>query len=267
MTLILPSVFIESMIWGQCDPLYALFMFIGFYFIYIDKWGWGFFFYGLSLSFKLEPIVFLPFVIMLYVLEHKHSIFNLGWALLGFYLPNIGGLLHGRTFMAPFQALLGQTSEHQVLSMHAVNFPQLFTVSETDGTNASIEYKMVSTFLIVVTICVLGIVLLFLSKKKYDVKANFVQLLTWCIWTCDFFLPAMHERYDFMIGILLIVLTCLNVRYLPLFLGVAIIDMIIYINSFFNIISSFQPYAWLMLILYGTMTFIIVKQPKMFKTK
>ena len=169
--------------------------------------------------------------------------------------------------MAPFQALLGQTSEHQVLSMHAVNFPQLFTVSETDGTNASIEYKMVSTFLIVVTICVLGIVLLFLSKKKYDVKANFVQLLTWCIWTCDFFLPAMHERYDFMIGILLIVLTCLNVRYLPLFLGVAIIDMIIYINSFFNIISSFQPYAWLMLILYGTMTFIIVKQPKMSKTK
>lgn len=258
-TLILPSVFIESMIWGQCDPLYALFMFISFYLIYIDKWGWGFFVYGISLSFKLEPIFFLPFIIMLYVLEHKHSILNLGWTLLGFYLPNIVGLLHGRPFMSPFKALVGQTQEYKFLSMHAINFPQLFM---TNGNGEEIEYGMVSTLLIVMTICILAFVLLFLLKEKYDIRSNFVQLLTWCIWTCYFFLPAMHERYDFMVGLLLMVLTCLNIRYLPLFVGVITLNMIIYTNSFFNTISNFQPYAWLMFILYVFMTYIVIKHPE-----
>lgn len=264
MTLILPSAFIESMVWGQCDPLYAFFMFISFYFIYIDKWGWGFFFYGLSLSFKLEPIFFLPFIIMLYILEHKHSIFNLCWTLLGFYLPNVGGLLHGRPFMSPFQDLMGQTQEYKSISLHAINFPQLFTV-DAYGSNAAIEYGMMGTLLIVMTICIFAFVLLYLSKINFDVKKNFVQLLTWCIWTCDFFLPAMHERYDFMVGVLLVVLVCLNIRYLPLFLGVATLDTIIYINSFFNFISNFQPYAWVMLVLYGIMTYIVLKCPEEFK--
>ena len=164
-TLILPSVFIESMIWGQCDPLYAIFMFIGFYFIYIDKWGYGFFFYGLSLSFKLEPIFFLPFIIMLYILEHKHSIFNLGWTLLGFYLPNIGGLLYGKTFMAPFKALFAQTGEYSILSSYAVNFPQLFTVTDDATANSRIAYLMMSKFLIVLTVVVFAVVLITLVQK------------------------------------------------------------------------------------------------------
>lgn len=271
-TLILPSVFIESMIWGQCDPLYALFMFISFYFIYNDKWGWGLFFYGVSLSFKLEPIMFLPFIIMIYVLEHKHSIFNFGWTLLGFYIPNIGGLLHGQSFFAPFNALLGQTSEQPVLSLNAINLPQLFAMcngkGKTGPNDASLAYNMMSSFLILMTIFIFAIVLIYLVKNNYDFRKNFVQLLTWCIWTCEIFLPSMHERYDFMVGILLLVLTCLNVRYLPMLALVGIMDTVLYLNYFFyfNYMgNNLQLFSWIMLILYGIMTYIVIKQPSKFE--
>lgn len=267
MTLILPSVFIESMIWGQCDPLYALFMFISFYFIYDDKWWMGLFFYGVSLSFKLEPIMFLPFIIMAYILENKHSIFDLLWTIVGFYLPNVGGVIHGQSILSPFKALIGQSGENQILSFNAVNFPQLFTISRCKGNEASLTYSMMGSFLIVLTICILAFVLMFLVKDDYDIRKNFVQLLTWCIWTCDFFLPAMHERYDFMVGILLLVLTCLNIRYLPMLAVIATMDTVVYVNYFFNfsyIGFNFQIFSWIMLILYSVMTYIVVKQPQKF---
>ncbi|WP_286006847.1 hypothetical protein [Ligilactobacillus aviarius] len=262
-TLVLPSAFIESMIWGQCDPLYALFMVVCFYFFYKDKWGWGCFFYGLSLCFKLEPIIFLPFIVMDYVLEHKHSILNLGWTLLGFYIPNLGGILHGQSILSPIKTMLVQTQEQPKLSLAAINFPQLFTASNNDF--AGEQYQMLSKFLIVITIFILAIALIWFNNKNFNVKNHFIQLVLWCIWTCEFFLPSMHERYDFMIGILLIVLTCLNMNYLPLLIGVATIDIIIYTNSFFGFITNFQPYAWMMMLLYCFMTYIIIKDPNKFK--
>lgn len=260
--LLMPSVFIDSMVWGQCDCFYSLFLLLALYLMYNDKWGWGCFFYGVSFAFKLEPIMLLPFIIMFYLMDdHKNSIFNLLWAFVGFYLPNIGGVLHGQPFIEPFKTLLAQTGLYPILSSYAVNFPQLFTVTDAQTPNSAIAYTMMSQFLIVLTIAIFAIVLVFLSRKKYNVRENFIILVTWCVWTCDFFLPAMHERYDFMVGILLLVLTCLNVRYLPMLVIVEAIDATIYMNSFFNFHPSFTFMSWLMMILYGFMTYIVLYSP------
>ena len=118
------------------------------------------------------------------------------------------------------------------------------------------------------TIFIFAIVLIYLVKNNYDFRKNFVQLLTWCIWTCEIFLPSMHERYDFMVGILLLVLTCLNVRYLPMLALVGIMDTVLYLNYFFyfNYMgNNLQLFSWIMLILYGIMTYIVIKQPSKFE--
>ena len=78
----------------------------------------------------------------------------------------------------------------------------------------------------------------------------------------------MHERYDFMVGILLLVLTCLNVRYLPMLVLVGIMDTVLYLNYFFyfNYMgNNLQLFSWIMLILYGIMTYIVIKQPSKFE--
>ena len=71
----------------------------------------------------------------------------------------------------------------------------------------------------------------------------------------------MHGRYDFMIGILLLVLACLNTRYFPMLIVVGAINATVYMNSFFNFHPNFTFMSWLMMILYGFMTYIVLYSP------
>lgn len=49
--------------------------------------------------------------------------------------------------------------------------------------------------------------------KRLEQPLAFLQMAAWTAWTCILFLPAMHERYSYMVDILLILLIFVNSRY------------------------------------------------------
>lgn len=99
-----------------------------------------------------------------------------------------------------------QTGEYPVMSMNSASFWLMFFPN---------WYSM-CVCAIVVTVLVLGIFLyLFLGKGerlKEDFE-SFLVLSIWSAWTCVLFLPGMHERYTYLVDVLLVVLTLYHTKY------------------------------------------------------
>ena len=51
------------------------------------------------------------------------------------------------------------------------------------------------------------------DTQRLEQPLAFLQMAAWTAWTCILFLPAMHERYSYMVDILLILLIFVNSRY------------------------------------------------------
>ncbi|MBR2397643.1 MAG: glycosyltransferase family 39 protein, partial [Clostridia bacterium] len=69
-TLFMPTVFLNSAVWGQCDSIFTCFAVMSLYFIVKGKGGVGMAFFALSFSFKLQAIFFLP-AIVIYCIKGK----------------------------------------------------------------------------------------------------------------------------------------------------------------------------------------------------
>lgn len=250
-TLILPTVFLNSMVWLQCDALYTLFIVGALWCFYSDHWAWGMFIYGISLAWKLQAIMLLPFIIMMYLLQRKHSIANFLLILVGFYLPNIGGLFYGRAWNAPFLIYMNQSNDYHDLAINSINLDQLLRSSN------KLNYQIMQPLMILITILIFAIVVIYLLNYRFDLMHNFVPLAAWVVWTCYLFLPAMHERYDFVVEILLLIASFISIKYLPIFMTVMIIDSIVYCNYLFNTGENTAVLSVIMLITYGIDTCLL----------
>ena len=114
------------------------------------------------------------------------------------YIMCIPGLVFGRNFTAPFEIYGSQTDTYHNMQM---NFMNIWAII---GGN---RYDILKDFASMLTIFALGIGLVWLMSKKIDLdkKDLFLTILIWTIWTCVMFLPSMHDRYGYMLDILLVI--------------------------------------------------------------
>lgn len=52
------------------------------------------------------------------------------------------------------------------------------------------------------------------GKKKLDNREDFFGFACWIHWTCTLYLPNMHERYNYLLDIMWIMLVAVNKKYL-----------------------------------------------------
>ncbi len=78
------------------------------------------------------------------------------------------------------------------------------------------HYDAFHTFAILLTlvICGLGLYTILSGYKSIDRGENYLNTACWFVWTCVLFLPAMHERYTYLLDILLVLLCFLNKKYI-----------------------------------------------------
>ena len=74
--LFLPTVIMNSSLWGQCDSIYTTFIFIALYFLCREKYKTSFFFFGIGFAFKLQTVFIIPFLLYYYVRQKKYSILH-----------------------------------------------------------------------------------------------------------------------------------------------------------------------------------------------
>ncbi len=202
--LLLPVTYLNSSAWAQCDSIYASFVIIALYFLYDKKYILSFFMMGVALAFKLQMIFILPFLIFYYFLEKKYSFLHMGLIIVGWYVLSLPGILMRGNWLEPFKIYFAQTDTHKAMWL---NFPSFWMLI---GDN----YDMLKKVAILVTILILGLALAYsiYRNRKVDLPEDFLQISIWTTWTCVLFLPAMHERYSYLVDILLLLLVFINRR-------------------------------------------------------
>ena len=203
--LFLPTVIFNSSIWAQCDSIYTSFIVFSLYFLLNKKYKISFAFLGISFSFKFQAIFILPFFLYYYFSEKKYSILNFLITILFFYIPCIPGFLFGRSLMDPIKIYLNQSNLYPYMWM---NFPSFWVLV---GNN----YDLMSRLAIILTIFILGCGLFYILSQNIELSKPqpFLETAIWTVWTCLIFLPAMHERYGYLLEILLLILVFVNKKY------------------------------------------------------
>ena len=205
LVLLCPVVVANSSLWAQCDAIYVFFLLESLYYLYKGNQIRAFLIFGVSVAFKLQAVFIVPFFIFYYVKDKKCSIFSMaGMSLIGFSVMQIPGWIMHRSFLEPLQVYQEQADTYKSMWM---NFPSFWVLLGND-------YEHLKSVAVLLTIGILGVGLLAFMESSVCIgdAGNFMQALIWSVWTCLLFLPAMHERYSYLLMILLILHACLDLR-------------------------------------------------------
>ena len=224
--LLFPTVVLNSAFWGQCDSIYSFFLIMTLLFLFKEKYYLAFVFLGIAFAFKLQAIFIIPFLIFYYLYKKKFSIFMTLISVVVFWFSGIIAYINGRNLLAPFTIYFSQTGTYEKMYLNVTSFWILL------GNN----YEFMKGFAILFTIVILGIGLYLILSKKVEVRTpyQFVTIAAWGIWVCVFFLPAMHERYTYLLDILLIIAAFLDKKYVKYAVVSCSLSLLTYGNYLFD---------------------------------
>jgi Gpi18-like mannosyltransferase len=187
--LFLPTVFINSGLWGQCDSIYTSFLVFSLYNCLKNNPGKSWFFFGIALAFKLQAIFFLPFILLM-TLNKRWKLYTPLYALAIFLLLSCLPILEGRSISSTMSIYINQTQSsagQQVLSLNAPTFYQWLP--------NNLYFRQLRRCGIVLAASIGIAIVAFAFRKKPYTKKELLLLATVSVYTIPFFLPQMHERY------------------------------------------------------------------------
>ncbi len=194
--LLSPIVVLNSAFWGQCDAVYSAFVVMAMLCILKDKELLSFILLGCAFAFKLQFIFILPVFCLIYLRKKSFSILYFLLIPLTNVVLCLPAIMAGRPITDVVSIYVNQTSTYEHMTM---NYPNLYAVIGD-------YYEQLHTLAIIFTIILLGIGAFIIIYKKVEITCqNVIWLSIWSVWTCVMFLPAMHERYGFLMECLLIV--------------------------------------------------------------
>lgn len=167
-------------------------------------------FYGIALSFKMQAIFILPFILVYYIMNKKFSIKHFMGTLLSIVVLSIPGCLNGRNIFDTLKVYIGQVKENPDWIFY--NYPgisYLFT-----NADSPVEYvRVTKTLCLITALVVLGSIAAWVIYKKIEMsKYNFLYLAFLMTYAAVLFMPAMHERYGYVYEILAILLAIYDTK-------------------------------------------------------
>jgi Gpi18-like mannosyltransferase len=214
-TLFLPTAFINSALWGQCDAIYTFFSLLMLYLFLEGKFSGAWISFGLAISFKLQAIFLLPLLGFLYLKTRKFSVSNFLWIPLVYTLMYLPALALGKPLSEFFGAYADQVYQFRAMRLL---FPNLWQLLPNDYE----YYKKPALYLTAFALSLFFA--LFWQKKDLKINASsLVPLAMFTVMIATFFLPAMHERYMYTAEILAVAYLFMNPRRWPIALGAWII--------------------------------------------
>ena len=204
LTLALPTVFINSAIWGQCDSLYVSLALLGLWLCLAGKPGWGMAAFALSFAFKLQAVFLLPILFPLLVggrVKWRHiPIFP------ATYLLAVSpAILAGRKFTDVL--LFYVSSASSVGSGLNYNSPSMYSLLyfyRLGDTDAAAKAGILAAALLCLLVCVL----FFIKRKQISDRSILFGALLLCC-GLPLLLPHMHDRYFFFCDVLTLCVSCL----------------------------------------------------------
>ncbi len=206
LALVLPTIFINSASWGQCDSVYVSLALLGLWLCLAGKPGWGMAAFGLSFAFKLQAVFLLPILFPL-LLAGKVKWFHLPVFPAVYVLAVSPAVLAGRKFTEVL--LYYVTTAATAGSGLNYNSPSMYSLLYFYRLPASADAAAARAGVIAAAALCLALCLLFLLKRRRitDRSILFASILLCC--GIPLLLPHMHERYFYFCDVLTLCLSCL----------------------------------------------------------
>lgn len=203
---LLPTVILNSSYWGQCDSMYACCCLATIYLLRRGSFAWAFVLLGLAFGCKLQAVFILPIIGVYYLLSKRFSLLWVLLSVVAMWLSGIVAFAYGRNLLSPIMIYIGQVGHYQEMYM---GFPSLWMLVGND-------YWALRWFAILLTVMVLvtGVWYCLNHKRVALYDERFYAVAAWFMWSMLLFLPSMHDRYAYLLDILLVIVACLDRRFL-----------------------------------------------------
>ena len=226
--LFVPTVVLNSAVWGQCDIIYTCFIIIALYLFSKKKVTWAFVSYGIALAFKLQAVFVLPVLFLLYFKEKKFSAINFLLIPLVNFIIYIPAWILGKPLSGIFQAYNMQVGEYLTLVMNYSNFYSLIPDNYAYFSQTGMILLFGFLFVFYITLFSDRVIL---RHQDYIVVTMITVML------CTYFLPAMHERYMFIVDLIAVILLFIY----PHRFYVPILIWLINANAYLPALYGFGP--------------------------
>lgn len=258
--LILPTVLLNSAVWAQCDSIYTSFIVLSLAFLFKKRNILSFLMLGLAFAFKFQAIFVLPFFLYVWMTKKNIYIWHFLIATFVFWLSGIPGYIFGRSLLSPFEIYLNQTHTYNYLFMNYYNFSGLFGLQ----INKVGAFHFFEKAFILATIIILMIGFMYLLSNYQLSDILYLGVTIWTVYTCVMFLPAIHERYAFVVDILIVVLAILNKKYILIAVPEILISFMSYGRVLFFDKSNIVALSLIALIVYVSFTIILLHDYKVY---
>ena len=182
----LPSIMLNSSLWGQADAIYTLFLLASLYYLLTDKPSLGILAFGIAFTFKAQAVFILPLLAILLFKRRIAWQYLLSVPLI-YILLCLPAILLGRQWMDVFTVYLSQASTYPELSRNAPNL-YIFMNSFPDELGIVVA--------LTITMAMIGCWIWFNVCAKSELTQNtilFMSLVSVAL--VPFLLPKMHDRY------------------------------------------------------------------------
>jgi Gpi18-like mannosyltransferase len=249
--LLLPTVVLNSAVWGQCDAFYTAALLLSIGLALRERWAFMMAAVGLALSLKLQAIFIAP-TLGAFVFRRNIRLWMLAIPIFAYYIMMVPSLIAGRTIKSISLVYYGQFETFKWLSAGAPNLWTLLQEFLFKAGLGPIGYG---------ENVVLGLIIAGLVSAAIVVTANYGTmtkhriLLVFLVSAISspYFLPKMHDRYFFVADVLSFI--CAVCFRSPLF---ALIALCVQAGSFMSCLGT--PFGYYSGAHYGSvfMTFGVV---------
>jgi Gpi18-like mannosyltransferase len=203
--LLLPTVWVDSAWWGQCDSIFAAFLLLTLLFILKQKPWLAIAMFTIAFTFKFQAIFLAPFILLMF-LARKIPWKTLIVVPIVFFIMMLPTFIARQPMLNSLTIYIRQTDSYQLLTKNA---PSLFAFFSN---NSSPQLGWIGFFLTGVG----TLVYLWLGWKQRDqlTRARMVELAMISLMVLPFLLPRMHERYFYAAALFSIPLICARPRLL-----------------------------------------------------
>ncbi|HEX3785430.1 MAG TPA: hypothetical protein VHX38_37745 [Pseudonocardiaceae bacterium] len=202
LVLFLPTVVLNSSMWGQADSMYSAFGVGAVYFLLRRRPWLACLFFGLAFSFKLQIIFLFPLLLLLVL--RKYVPWRALLLIPGVYLVlEIPALLVGASPSTLLSVYLTQTNTYDQLTLNAPNIYQYFSTT----TSTVLRYGGIG----LTGVLLLALIIPAVVRRVELTPTRILLAGTVSVLLVPYFLPAMHERYFYLAD----TLTVLSAFYLP----------------------------------------------------
>lgn len=193
LTASLPTVFINSAYWAQCDSILAALCIMSVYFALRENGIGSSVCFALAISVKLQAIFILPVFIICFIVK-KIKLWHAVLVPVTFFATLLPAMFAGRSFVDCVKIYFDQADQYPKLTLNAPSIWQIFQ-------NFNFEYFQ-SVGIMLAGVAVLLLIYICFKFKDNITSPLLVEAFYISALMIPLLLPRMHERYFYIADIL-----------------------------------------------------------------